>query len=639
MALQTTRASAQEAVRPLLHPLFQDHAVVQRGQSLRLWGWGRAGEVVTVRTDGGAPRVARADRAGAWELSLDPLAIGTPHTIVVQAGARTQTVSDVLAGDVFLCSGQSNMEFPTRLAANSEALLREPPNAEIRLFNVSRRIADEPRQVPSLNDRWAMDGPAAAGDFSAVCYLFGRAVQRAQRAPVGLIHASWGGTPIEAWMSAPALRGAGRGRELDLARDHVRDPAAVERRFATAMQQWRRARDRGFVERWSAPEMNDADWAVIPPEGFWEDAGDPRLARLDGIVWFRSEFTLTASQASLGGQLELGPADDMDVTYVNGRPVGGGDVWDAPRTYVVAPGVLRAGRNVLASSVLDTGGGGGFWGAARAKALRLSDGSRISLAAPWRFRVAASLGETGSPPRRPWGGANGYAALFNGMIAPLRGYGMRAALWYQGEANADAPQAYERLLPAMFADWRTHMARNDLEFYVVQLSAFGAPVIGSSAADGWGRIRDVQRRVTAADPHAALAVSIDLGDRYDIHPTQKRVLAERLARIARRRLYGETIEDSGPAPVAATRERDVLRMTFAHGPLVTHSGARPMSIELCTRDRSCRFVDARVVDGDILVEGATAEDATVRYCWGDSPICNLFNEADLPAVPFELDIR
>lgn len=637
--LLSVGVSAQDMERPLLHPLFQDHAVVQRDQPLHAWGWARPGERVTLRLDGGPARMARADRVGAWRLSLPPLGAGGPHTIAVRAGGRTQVVTDVLAGDVFICSGQSNMEFPTRLATNSEALLRQPSNPQIHLFNVSRRIAAAPQASFEAKDHWVVDNPAAAGDFSAVCYLFGRALHRSQQIPIGLIHASWGGTPIEAWMSETALRGAGRGRELELAAAYAHDPEAAEARFAEQMRQWRHERDRGIHEGWNAPGLDSRTWATITPQGFWEDSNQPELAHLDGIVWFHAAFTLTAAQAALGGQLELGPADDIDVSYLNGQEVGAVAGWDTPRLYTIAPGVLRAGRNVFAASVLDTGGGGGFWGPAEQKLLRLSDGTEISLGAPWRFRIAAPLSETGPPPRRPWGGSSAYSALYNGMVAPLRNYGARAVLWYQGEANADAPEAYRRLLPALFGDWRAELNSRNLEFYVVQLAGFGAPAMNEPTRDGWGPIRDVQRRVVAADGHAALAVSIDLGDRYDIHPTQKLVLAERLARLARHRLYGEDIEASGPLPAAATRERSEVRVSFTHGSLLTYSGARPISFELCNRQRACRFADARVQAAQVVIENARADDAFVRYCWGDSPICNLFNQADLPAAPFELAIE
>ncbi|TPW08315.1 MAG: sialate O-acetylesterase [Alphaproteobacteria bacterium] len=326
-------AAAQGAERPLLHSLFQDHAVVQRGQPLHVWGWTGPNERVMARLDNGPPRVTRADRTGAWRMSLGTLEAGGPHTITAIAGGRTQVVTDVLAGDVFLCSGQSNMEFPTRLATNSTALLREAPNPQIRLFQVSRRLSATPQHAYDAANRWMVDEPAAAGDFSAVCYLFGRAVQRTQHVPVGLIHASWGGTPIEAWMSEAALRGAGRGDEVELAAAHARDPQAADRRFAQGMQQWRHDRDPGVAGQWNAPDLDDRDWATVSPEGFWEDAGEQQLAHLDGIVWFRTDFTLSAAQASLGGRLELGPADDADVTYVNGQRVGGEDVWDAPRAY------------------------------------------------------------------------------------------------------------------------------------------------------------------------------------------------------------------------------------------------------------------------------------------------------------------
>jgi sialate O-acetylesterase len=224
------------------------------------------------------------------------------------------------------------------------------------------------------------------------------------------------------------------------------------------------------------------------------------------------------------------------------------------------------------------------------------------------------------------------------MIAPFAPYGLRGVLWYQGEANANDPDGYAQLMPAWMADWRRAFNAPDLPFFVVQLAAYGPPAAGAPSPNTWGRIRDVQRRVTDADPRAALAVAVDIGDRFDIHPSQKLIVAERLSLLARAMLYGESIETSGPTPTAARRAGGDLLVSFAHAPLIAYSAARPIAFELCDAARACRFVDATIEGAQIRLAGVRSQDAFVRYCWGDSPICNLYNDDDLPAVPFEMAI-
>jgi sialate O-acetylesterase len=263
----------------------------------------------------------------------------------------------------------------------------------------------------------------------------------------------------------------------------------------------------------------------------------------------------------------------------------------------------------------------------------------VPLSNPWRYQISAQLSDVTSPPQAPWGGPNAYSVLYNGMIAPLAPYGLSGVLWYQGEANAGAAREYGRLLPGMMHDWRRAFAKPELPFFIVQLANYGPPVTGEPQRHSWGEIRDVQRRVVDADAHAGLAVSIDIGDRFDIHPTQKLLVAERLALLARRMIYGDDIVTSGPAPLTATRAGATVAVAFEHGPLRAYSSSRPMAFELCDAERACRFVDARLEGPSVQLADARASDAFVRYCWGDGPICNLYNEEDLPAVPFELAIQ
>jgi sialate O-acetylesterase len=628
-------AAAQD--RPLLSPMFADHAVLQRDRAIPVWGWAAPGETVIVNLAGQEVRV-RADRSGAWRAQLPTRATGGPYELSARTSRRRQTIADVMVGDVYLCSGQSNMEFAASAATNGRAALQSSMDDGLRLFAVTRRIASTPQAAFEAPDRWAVASPESVEQFSAVCYFFGRNLRQTQHVPIGLIAASWGGTPIESWISDASFRRLGGYNEaLARAAQAQRDPAAAQAAYEETLRVWWRSVDPGERAGYANADLDASQWETINPSGFWENAGVRALEGFDGIVWYRAEFTLTEQQAAQAAQMLLGPADDVDRTFINGTPIGVTHGWDTPRAYAVPAGVLRAGRNVFASAVLDTGGGGGWWGPADEKLVRFADGTSAPIAA-WRYRIAADLADIPAPPRPPSSGANTFSALYNGMIAPVAPYALSGALWYQGEANASAAGEYARLLPAMMGDWRRTFATPDLPFFIVQLSSYGAPSAGAPR-EGWGALRDVQRRVAAADARAGLAATIDIGDRYDIHPSQKQIVGERLARIARRMIYGEAIADSGPSPISAWRAGEDVVVRFTHGPLLAYSSNRPMAFEVCDAARVCRFVDASITGDDVRLDARGAAAAFVRYCWGDGVICNLFNDADLPAPAFELEIR
>ncbi|MES1197631.1 MAG: sialate O-acetylesterase [Pseudomonadota bacterium] len=641
IAFLGTSALAQPAEhpRPFISQMFADHAVLQRGRGIPVWGWSNPGEQVTVTLDGRSTRV-RADRSGAWRANLPAHAAGGPYTLTARSAHDTATLSDVLVGDVYICSGQSNMEFTTKYATNAYGTMNAAADNELRLFNVTKRISNTPQLTFDAPDHWTVAAPDTVGDFSAVCYFFGRNLRQTQHVPIGLIHPSWGGTVVEAWMSTDAFRRiGGYDQQLALGEQNLRDPAGAQVAFARIMGSWWSQNDPGGRAGYFNTDFNDASWSTITAGSDWENTDIRELAGFDGIVWFRSEFTLTAAQAAQGGQLVLGPADDIDATYVNGQAIGSTFGWDTPRNYTLPAGTLHAGRNLLASAVLDTGGGGGWWGPADQKVLKLADGSTVPLATqPWRYHISAQLSDVSSPPQPPGSGPNSYSVLYNGMVAPIASYGLSGALWYQGEANANAPDEYAKLLPGMMNDWRRSFANPTMPWFIVQLTSYGPPSAGEPRR-GWGAIRDVERRVALEDGHAGLATIVDVGDRYDIHPTEKLIVGERLARLARRMIYHEDIVDSGPTAMTAQRQGDAVVVHFTHAPLVAYSSNRPMAFELCDTQRACRFVDASITGDNVSLDAHGLTPAFVRYCWGDGVICNLFNDSDLPAVPFELAVR
>jgi sialate O-acetylesterase len=630
---------AAQTPPPLLAPVFQDHAVLQRGKPLPVFGKAAAGETVTVRL-GGHSQSAVAGFDGRWSVTLPALAPGAPLVLEATSAGRSQTVDDLLVGDVWLCSGQSNMEMPTSRVINGAAEAVASANDQIRLLQIPRAGAATPRDAFGEPTTWTLAGPASVAEFSAACYFFGRELQRTSKVPIGLIHPSWGGTAIQAWMSRTALSKFDAYREpLRILAGHAADPARAEVDWRRAQEAWWTAHLPAPVGKpWSAPDLDDSGWATIRPTTQWEGLGIPELAAFDGTVWMRTTVEVTAAQAAAGGELAYGPVDDIDATFVNGVLVGGTEGWDVPRRYAVPPGLLKPGRNVVAVRVFDGGAGGGPWGPAEKRGITFKDGGFAQLDPEWRWRIAAPLSATGSPPYAPWIANSGLSTLYNGMVAPLGPYALKGFTWYQGEANVHEADAYARLLPAMIAEWRTRFGAPDAPFLVVQLADFG-PYAAKPVNSQWAALRDAQRRVVEADAHAGLAVAIDLGDRFDIHPTNKQEVARRLALHARR-LDGETVEAFSPSPASATRAPGAVRVAFAHaeGGLVIYGGNRPVGFELCDA-AACRFVDA-LADGEgvtiVVPEGMSP--TRVRYAWADSPIVNLYNRAGLPATPFEIPL-
>ncbi|MFN7128682.1 MAG: sialate O-acetylesterase [Brevundimonas sp.] len=634
--LATGAVQAQAPAAPLLDPMFQDHAVLQRGRPIAVWGQAAPGAVVSVGVSQ-AQVQATAGADGVWRATLPSLTAGGPYVLTAQTSGATQTVSDVMVGDVWLCSGQSNMEFAVRQASNAESEIGAANDPNLRLFLVGRSSLPAPSSAPHAVGQWRTTSPASVRDFSAACYFMGRDLRRSENVPVGLIAASWGGSIIEDWLSRDAVTTLGGHEQALNALDaYARDPSLGDAIWREITQAWWAANDPGTKQGWNLPRTADADWASIPAEGFWESTVSG-LATFDGVVWLRKSVELTAAQARQGATIELGPVDDADVTWINGKYVGGQQGWDTPRTYLIPAGTLKPGRNLIAIGVLDTNGGGGAWGPAANKRLVFTDGSTVSLSSGWRHRVAAPLGDLPNPPRTPWIGGSGTTTLYNGMIAPLGAYGVKGMAWYQGESNVGDYVGYHRLLPALFADWRKQFQNPDMRMLVVQLANFG-PAAGQPANSYWAALRESQRTVVNADPLAGLAVAIDIGDRYDIHPTNKLEVGRRLA-LEARRLDG-TVQPVSAQPASVERGADGVHVRYAPGTALTAYGFnRPIGFELCGADDVCRFVDATLAGDQVVLASAQPTDVKVRLCWADSPVCNLYGPAGLPVVPFEAAIR
>jgi sialate O-acetylesterase len=632
-------ASAQSDL-PFLHPLFSDHMVLQRGVKVPVWGWTHPGSKVTVRF-GDQTKTAIAEPDGKWMIHLDRLKESDqPRILAVTGTDGTQpvTVQDVLVGDVWLCSGQSNMEMGIG-ACNATNDIASANFPQIRLLTVPRRVAGSP--VASVECRWLPCSPSNVmqglwGGFSAAGFFFGRELNQQLHIPIGLIHSSWGGTLAEAWTSAEGLQPLGDfDQQLEKEASSDKRPKAD---FDSDYEAWAQKNDPGTMQGWEKAAQSTDGWKTVQMPQPFEKAGLPDY---DGIVWFRRTFELPADWSGRPVKLGLGPIDDIDTTFVNGKKVGQMNRYDLNRVYTIPASVLKPGENVIAVRVLDTGGTGGMTGTAEQQFLKPAhgDGATVSLSGEWQMRDSVPFSKLPAPPTvQDANNPNVVTVLYNGMIAPLLPFAIKGAIWYQGESNAGRAAQYRRLLPAMIADWRHRFGVGDFPFYIVQLAAF-QQTHAEPRENEWAELREAQAITAQSISHSGLAVAIDIGEANDIHPKNKAEVGRRLALSALAKTYGKKIEFSGPWFSSMKVDGDAVRLSFDHvdGGLIAKGGDLK-GFSVAGEDRKFVWGTARIEGKQVVVSTpGINKPVAVRYAWDENPVCNLFNQSGLPAVPFRTD--
>lgn len=622
---------------PVLDPLFGDHTVIQRGQPVTVTGRAAPGEEVTVFF-GQVSRRAMTDQDGRFSATFDAVSDAGPIRLEVQAPSGSVTVADAAIGDVFLCSGQSNMELEVRNAQDAVGQIRSSADSQLRLLLVPKATADEPLKDFPVAPTWQVAGPDSTGTFSAACFYMARELRKVAKVPVGAIASSWGGSRISPWMGAGAQNQVGQADASAMVALHGKNPFAAERAASAQWEKWWRAQtgDRPGSEPWQPGAS--LSWTDVPRIGPWEEWGVPSLSGYNGMVWFERQFDLTAQQAGAGARLSLGLLDDVGRVWINGKPVGmSARAWQ-PSSFDVPPGVLKAGRNVLVVNVQDNYANGGMSGPADVLKLSFANGGEVPLSAGWRYFMPQRSPE--GAPRVPWGDVTGAGTIYNGMIAPLGRIGLRGVAWYQGESDVDLP-GYDDRMKAMMADWRRQFGTPDLPFVAVQLASYGSPVT-TPAESGWAAMRQVQYRAMAQDQHAGLATAIDLGDPFDIHPGEKQEVGRRLARSMEALTYGAAHSRTGPQAEQVVREADgslAVSFTGVEGNLHARSAAEAIGFEICGAALgSCRFARGKIDGNRVLLSDDGKVAARVRYAWAGSPVINLYDEAPLPVGSFELPI-
>ncbi|MGD8539592.1 MAG: sialate O-acetylesterase [Candidatus Aminicenantes bacterium] len=637
----------QPAANIGLPNLFSDHMVLQQDIHVPIWGTADPKGTVTVEFIDQKVR-AHSNDAGEWKILLKPLKAGGPYELKI-IGTDTHIIRDILVGEVWLGSGQSNMEMPLAgwgKVENYEQEIAEASYPDIRLFQVSHKMSLTPeKEVPSKG--WRICTPVSIPDFSSTAYFFGRMLHKELEVPVGLIHSSWGGTIIEAWMSAESLQfmpslhqRTVKLKSMTEALQKQYDVPNDDDLFDLILKQWQDEipkMDRGLNDpagSWASHELETNDWDTMVLPNNWENEGLPGM---DGIVWFRKMVDIPGAWIGKDLILNISAVDDIDETYFNGILVGRTEGWDAPRSYTVPKDLIKAGPNVIAIRVRDNLGGGGIWGDPALFNLSLDGQMTISLAGLWEYRIGLDWNELSTPALNPYN-PNCPTLLSNGMIEPVIPYALRGIIWYQGESNTGNAYQYRELFPRLIRDWRQRWNQGNFPFLFVQLANFMS-VKDQPGEDSWAELREAQL-LTLSEPYTGMVVAIDIGDANDIHPKNKQEVGRRLALSALRIAYEQDVVASGPVYQSMQIENEKIRLTFSNiaDSLVIKNGEDLKGFAIAGEDRVFRWAEA-TIDGDtvILWHPQIEEPVAARYAWASNPICNLYNSAGLPASPFRTD--
>ena len=658
-------ASVSLQAKVELTPLFTDNMVFQQNCQAPVWGKAAPGTTVSVTPSwNGKTYKTTADAHGKWTVKIDtPKGSFKKYTVTISDGEPV-VLQNVLVGEVWLASGQSNMQMPVEswraVRTNQEDIAGAAQYADLRLLQVSRATGTKEHDYFSADfDKWKESSPETVRNFSAAAWYFGRKLMEELKVPVGIIHSSWGGTIIEAWMSEKAIglypEQAGALAKVKSLSDSETER---ERTFDEEINAFIRKADlkdhgkSGGLALWARPDFDDTAWKTITlpcmVQELWPST--------NGIFWFRKTVEIPASWAGKDLTLSLGPVDDFDETYWDGELVGSGKLWNKAREYTVPGRLVKGGKTVICVRCTDDHGEGGLYGASDLLYVQGPDGQKIGLDNQWKVTLSVSFsGAPRSTAREP----NMPTVLYNAMIKPLAPFAIKGAIWYQGESNAERAYRYRDLMQSMILDWRA-LWGYDFPFYITQIAGY-KDVNAIPGDDGWAELREAQAMATRALERCGMACIIDLGEAEDIHPVRKKEVGERLARLAFANDYGRKVVADGPRfeSYRVHGSNMIIRFSDVAGGLrVIPSGSFAqarygsadervekaengvlMGFQIAGPDRVWHWADARIEgNGEVVVSSPEVpQPVAVRYAWSINPVCNLYNSEGLPAWPFRTD--
>lgn len=598
--------------------VLNDHMVIQRNSKFRVWGWDTPGTSVKIKASWAKDEViAYAGKFGEFSAEIPTSDAGGPYNISI-SGSENIQLQDILIGDVWVCSGQSNMEWPLAATSSANEDIQNANQPRVRLFQVSNVM--EPSPKADCVGKWATCSPEAVKDFSAIAYLFAKELNEKTNVPIGVIDTTWGGTEAELWTSEEGLK-----RMPDFAAK-INNRAEAQEKAQKQFAAWENevhAKDLGWGKWWD-PAFDDTSWTPMNPLVPWSQSN---LKGFDGYVWFRSTVTLDESDLKSGAKLELGSIDDNDETWINGEKIGATAGWSTVRNYSIPSNILKAGKNSIAVRVFDGIGEGGF--ANPSPSIRFTNGKNVQTSG-WRWMKGPSTSEI---PAAPQVDAPRNSLLFNGMISPLLNFPIKGAIWYQGESNVGRAFQYRRLFPAMIQDWRRQW-HSQFPFYFVQIAPFTG--YGTAAA---AELREAQNEALKLAKTGVVVVTDATGNLEDIHPQDKRTPAHRLVLWALANDYKQRgFEFSGPLYASHRVAGNTIRVKFSHSLGLQSLGGPLKEFEIAGTDRVWRPAKAHIdVDTVVVTSPEVARPVAVRMGWSTACQPNLFNQANLPASPFRTD--
>jgi sialate O-acetylesterase len=639
LALLFSFAASAVSAKVTLPSFFTDNMVLQQTTGVPLWGQAKANATVKVTTSWDKKDYSvKADAKGNFTVSVKTPAYGGPYTITFNDGEVTE-LKNILIGEVWLCSGQSNMEMPLSGWGKINNFKEEIANAnypEIRLIQADHIDSSKPQtELKVQHGGWQVCSPETIADFSSTAYFFARKIYQEKHIPIGLIHSSWGGTYIEAWTSSEALKTI---HDFDEAIASMQDDtakAAMQKKYDEQFGGWLAGLNKadkgmqGDKAAWAQPGAT-GPWKTMKLPVFWENAGLPDF---DGAVWFRKNVIVPDGMKGQDIELEF-YADDDDKVWVNGTLIGSTVGYNIQRHYTIPAKILKPGENTIVIRVYDGSSGGGIYGTP--EELNIKAGAKtLSIAGDWEYAVGVSLADLPAAPYIPQG-QHRPSALFNAMINPLLKYKIKGVIWYQGENNAERAYQYQTLFPLLIKDWRRQFDNKDMPFYYVQLANFKQPK-AQPGPSSWAELREAQFK-TLSVPNTGMAVITDIGDADDIHPKNKQEVGERLALIALAKTYGVKVDYSGPLYKSFSVSGNTLTVAFTFSDGLKAKSGTLKGFTIAGADKVFYPAEAKLNGNVITVTSDKVKNpVAVRYNWADNPDGNLTNASGLPASSFRTD--
>ena len=637
MSLVVVAPATVHAGELKLASIFSSHMILQQGIPAAVWGWAGAGKNVKV-SFAGQTKTATADAAGRWMVKLDSLQTSADsRELLVEAGKDSLTLADVLVGEVWLASGQSNMSLTVGECRDAAREIATADHPQLRLFNVGGASSLKP--LDTIGGQWAACSPQSVARFSAAGYYFGRELQQILNVPVGVINSSMGGSPAEAWTRLEALKtiprlGERAAKEITLLVSKPED----DKRYDADLLTWRTKNHiltpplADIAKGWADPSLSTTDWETISLPGSWGRAG----FRSGGVFWIRKDINVPDAVAgkALGVSLEVMDDDDSNTAYWNGIEIGKGN-----NRYSVPANLVTAGRNVLAIRI--------------ASATEKSWGRKIAVTVPgqtapddkWLVKQenafaplsAEAMAARPTPNRSQIRFVS--ATQYNGMIHALIPFAIKGVIWYQGEGNSSRTSEYPELLTLLIEDWRKQWGVGDFAFLIQQLVNIGEPSKDPNHTGTWPFVREAQMQIANTVPNCGIAIGIDIGEVATVHPVNKQDVGKRLALVALEKTYGKKIESSGPRYASMKVEGGAIRVTLTHAAGLQARGGELKRFAIAGADKKFVWADAKIDAGIIIVASPQVpQPVAVRYAWTQNPQgCNLSNDAGLPAAPFRTD--